>query len=825
MRIQIVALIALAIGLFGGTARAESPCGGAFQRACCIGERSGGACDGGLHEEGGCNGDCRCRASAFSSLGTCKPNIAPAPCGGKDQRACCLGEAAACRAGLYEEAGCTGNCQCKGSPFSSSGTCRAVTPCGGANQRACCIGERSGGACNAGLHEQAGAPAGGNNRCANSALSSLGTCKAVTPCGGAGQRACCALERPQGACDAGLSEQAGAPAGKDNTCRGGTASSLGTCVRKTPCGGDRQRACCAGERPGGACNAGLTEFAGAPAGANNRCANSALSSMGTCRAVTPCGRESQRACCALERPEGACDAGLFEQAGAPAGKDNTCLGGTASSRGTCMRGTPCGGEGQRACCAGERAAGACDAGLVERAGAPPGTNRCTNSALSSSGTCIRVTACGGEGQRACCVAERALACDAGLAEGVSAPVLSLGRSCDLREQKDLLDAGTDWQCQCAAGGRSLGACLRTRFDPTATCWFDPKPKPATPAMSLYVAGLNHDRKDGRLTTQGVGAEQLAKAIIDSAEDPSAIVVALSESIGVPCNAGTKGGPGVLTYNGQCVANALETRFAKPFTYKTWRWWDDIGGPALITGSRWSVVSTSNLVSEVGKAFEVRLRDTRTKKRTEVALYLFHTAGDEKGVAKSAAETEAMVRIARKRARSGDLAPLFVGDFNAGAGGPSSEAYTKKLDWWDANRVCPEQPGVPAAIAFAVDQQLMHVFGGKRDPSNGSSLDFGCTSGHLAPVNLKYSRLASGAPTSLTDGIWLPDVGHNVLGMGLEVVGESPVRCSAKEPRTACVDRCTAAKRTCTETCAGPEANACQARCIAVQKTCSTSCSP
>src|SRR5262245_43508304 len=42
------------------------------------------------------------------------PHVAGAPCGGLDQRACCLLEASfgACMSGLTEVAGCSGDCKC-----------------------------------------------------------------------------------------------------------------------------------------------------------------------------------------------------------------------------------------------------------------------------------------------------------------------------------------------------------------------------------------------------------------------------------------------------------------------------------------------------------------------------------------------------------------------------------------------------------------------------------------------------------------------------------------------------------------------------------------
>jgi neutral ceramidase len=163
---------------------AVTPCGGAGQRACCVSERQGGltgpACAPGLNEQGSCTGpQCLCGGSnpnGYRSNGICvAPPAAPVaePCGGPGQRACCamerLGGALGkpCVAGLYEGGNCTGNCRCGGDNpdnVRSGGVCRAPSPCGGAGQRACCIIERAGGvfgpACKPGLREVPNCTAG-----------------------------------------------------------------------------------------------------------------------------------------------------------------------------------------------------------------------------------------------------------------------------------------------------------------------------------------------------------------------------------------------------------------------------------------------------------------------------------------------------------------------------------------------------------------------------------------------------------------------------------------------------------------------------------------
>src|SRR5262245_59547122 len=65
--------------------------------------------------------------------------------------------------------------------------------------------------------------------------------------------------------------------------------------------------------------------------------------------------------------------------------------------------TPCGGENQRACCVLEESFGACRPGLVEIPKANAGQCARALPGIQSSGVCVKLTACGGENERACCV--------------------------------------------------------------------------------------------------------------------------------------------------------------------------------------------------------------------------------------------------------------------------------------------------------------------------------------------------------------------------------------------------------------------------------------
>ncbi|MCB1035041.1 MAG: hypothetical protein KDD47_14535 [Acidobacteria bacterium] len=239
----------------------------------------------------------------------------------------------------------------------------------------------------------------------------------ASPCGGRGQRACCILDSHPG-CQSGLSEYPGCSG--DCGCGYFGWSSSGTCWSPSACGGNGQRACCLGES-GRACRPGTVEAPGCAFGNECQCGSSAwgIHSSGTFRAVTQCGGEGQRACCAGEASQ-ACGVGLTEKPGC-SGSGCQCgnLPWGVHSSGTCVRVTPCGGEGQRACCVTE-AGSACGSGLIEAPGCDLSGDGCQCEdapwGVRSSGTCQAATPCGDAHQRACCLTERVPSCDAGMVE-------------------------------------------------------------------------------------------------------------------------------------------------------------------------------------------------------------------------------------------------------------------------------------------------------------------------------------------------------------------------------------------------------------------------
>lgn len=148
---------------------------------------------------------------------------------------------------------------------------------------------------------------------------------AVTPCGGENQRACCWKEQSFGDCKAGLIQ---IPKHNSGQCPGLVASwfgiqSDGICVKLKPCGGENQRACCWLEQSFGDCKPGLVQVQKHNSG---QCARAApgVQSDGICIALSPCGGKGQRACCALERPLKPCNDGLKEIPGCSG--DCTCGG-------------------------------------------------------------------------------------------------------------------------------------------------------------------------------------------------------------------------------------------------------------------------------------------------------------------------------------------------------------------------------------------------------------------------------------------------------------------------------------------------------------------
>ena len=168
----------------------------------------------------------------------------------------------------------------------------------------------------------------------------------------------------------------------------------------TDCGGDLQRACCAGTFEvllGDACDDGNTEVSGCSGDCLCGGFNPfGINASGTCKVRESCGGENERACCDGLSEGLACEAGLIKIEGC---SGNCLCGGIGTGQvavHTCVKPTECGGEGQRACCAvpleprRTEIDGPCEAGLVELPGCT-GDCACGDELLTvgkSSSTCV-----------------------------------------------------------------------------------------------------------------------------------------------------------------------------------------------------------------------------------------------------------------------------------------------------------------------------------------------------------------------------------------------------------------------------------------------------
>jgi microsomal dipeptidase-like Zn-dependent dipeptidase len=194
-------------------------CGGADQRACCVGEASFGACQSGLTVVSGCpptlgdanfSGGCGCSNISANAITAC---VNYEPCGAAGERACCNGSGEfsnnglACNAGLVQISGCDEsngiNCFCGDGLFKSAGTCVEPKACGGAGQRACCVGtlefSNNGGTCDTGLTAV--------NGCAGDC-----TCGGTTAIGEASTQSCTVIE-PISEPDVDAAPASGTPSG------------------------------------------------------------------------------------------------------------------------------------------------------------------------------------------------------------------------------------------------------------------------------------------------------------------------------------------------------------------------------------------------------------------------------------------------------------------------------------------------------------------------------------------------------------------------------------------------------------------------------------
>lgn len=142
-----------------------------------------------------------------------------------------------------------------------------------------------------------------------------------------------------------------------------------------------------------------------------------------------CGAFNQRACC-LGEAFPSCEGSLAETGAIGGSCSVTGLPAGLCGYSSADRLSDCGGDAQRACCLGEvPPLGPCDSGNVELIDVFGGT--CPSPALAvgaNAGSCWTPTPCGGEGQRACTLVEQIPSCDPGLIEIGGCDDFSCGNS-------------------------------------------------------------------------------------------------------------------------------------------------------------------------------------------------------------------------------------------------------------------------------------------------------------------------------------------------------------------------------------------------------------
>jgi len=425
------------------------------------------------------------------------------------------------------------------------------------------------------------------------------------------------------------------------------------------------------------------------------------------------------------------------------------------------------------------------AGCGESKPAPTPGGRQGLTAVAPAATASDVTPCGREdphgrfddplAQRQCCAFESkefSGPCAPGFAAGPSPMIDVNGTVCDIRSPKP--DSARLCHCANSAAG-ALGSCIHERLDPIATCKTVGAGN-SKPAMTLFVAGLNHSMLDASIPAQADAIDQLANAIVGSIRDLNSLVIAISASQPpqrlIPCDAGDKAGSDGFTQNGECLAHKLEQLTGKKFQstgYYPINSDQGPAGPALITGPRWRQLPGAGgnpgtpLASNGGdNAFEVYLQDT-TFPRAHVSIYILHT-GDS--AAKSIVDNvRPIILLAQQRMHPGDFAPIFVGDFNYGYN-PNDSGQTSflasNLEWYDLHAVCDGKP----PIQFHIEDNLMHAFAGRHAGATDPALMFP-TAAPMARLGLAYSWARDEAqPTSRRSGIWMPGIAHNIVGLQL-----------------------------------------------------------
>ncbi|WP_434046800.1 MULTISPECIES: hypothetical protein [Sorangium] len=321
-------------------------------------------------------------------------------------------------------------------------------------------------------------------------------------------------------------------------------------------------------------------------------------------------------------------------------------------------------------------------------------------------------------------------------------------------------------------------------------------------LRLFVVGFNHAAGPGGARSPGVA--QTATLVRDLAHaDPrqlSTTVIAISgsgrlEALDV-CDPGRFRSPDGVARTGGCLARLLEEQnpgsvFSIAEDYRAE--WDN-GGFAVVTGSIWTKLSSRAIDIPLSggdhlKAFFIALRDNNGHK---VPIYVLHTDGGqpERPDAPLAPLTE-VARVAMAHfAKLDDVlewsAPLIVGDFNMNndAVDPKSTLFLQdNFDW--SNRpglhgsagtvetTCTPHGGQPLWFDF---NDKLHAVAGRRS----GPINFGCSPTRLAPIRLGYTAYPNHSPAYPTNGIRVPDLGHNIIAVDYWFVPDEVPDCRSPE---------------------------------------------
>jgi hypothetical protein len=280
-----------------------------------------------------------------------------------------------------------------------------------------------------------------------------------------------------------------------------------------------------------------------------------------------------------------------------------------------------------------------------------------------------------------------------------------------------------------------------------SCTIDESPQLPV-VLNLYMTGFNHGRGGG--VVQQAGVDELADYIVNDSGGAKTIVV-LSASTRASCDAGA------TEYNGQCLATALYNRLHVPFSYHGGPRpeWGMEAGSGVIAGPEITVIGARIDGAGNTQAFLVELQQGAGR----LNFLVFHSSGEDQ-----AAEA---INWGKNRTidlqRTHDYLPIMLGDFNFSASSPTSEVVTgyvrQEFKWIDDRLVCAGHPERP----FDLQNNLMHIFA----VNDAHKSDYPCYSGELVPVRLSFTNDADGS-ANVTSGIQLPDVVHNVVGVGFAV---------------------------------------------------------